>query len=103
MITKKAMLLRTLSFYNASKTWAINNGYKQCDGNLDYFLWAIFSLYNFEKERKGMGKKLGTFENFDNVETQNKHEVSLGSCLFKMHLSFLKILAWVGFYHGEFL
>ena len=41
-----------------------------------------------------MGKKLGTFENFDNVETQNKHEVSLGSCLFKMHLSFSKIVAW---------
>ena len=32
-----------------------------------------------------MGKKLGSFENF---------EVSLGSCLFKMHLSFSKIVAW---------
>ena len=31
---------------------------------------------------------------FDNVETQNKHEVSLGSCLFKTHPSFSKILAW---------
>ena len=31
---------------------------------------------------------------FDKVETQNKHEFTLGSCLFKMHLSFLKILAW---------
>ena len=57
----------------------------QCDGNLDCFLLAFFSLYNPRKERNGMGKKLGSFENF---------EVSLGSCLFKMHLSFSKIVAW---------
>ena len=37
---------------------------------------------------------MGYIWKFDNVETQNKHEVSLGSCLFKMHLSFSKILAW---------
>ena len=39
------------------------------------------------------GREMGYIWNFDSVETQNKHEVSLGSCLFKMHLSFLKILA----------
>ena len=37
---------------------------------------------------------MGYIWKFDNVETQNKHEVGLGSCLFKMRLSFLKILAW---------
>ena len=43
---------------------------------------------------------------FDNGETQNKHAIGLGSCSFKMHLSFLKILAWTlerVFYRGEFL
>ena len=36
---------------------------------------------------------MGYIWKFDNVETQNKHEVSLGSFLLKMQLSFLKILA----------
>ena len=34
-----------------------------CDGNLDCFLRAIFSLYNPGKEKNGMGKKWGAFEN----------------------------------------
>ena len=37
---------------------------------------------------------MGYIWKFDNVETQNKHEVSLGFCLFKMHLSFSKY--WLG-------
>ena len=37
---------------------------------------------------------MGYIWKFENVETQNKHEVSLGSCLFKTQLSFSKILAW---------
>ena len=37
---------------------------------------------------------MGYIWKFDNVEAQNKHEVSLGSCLFKIRLSFSKILAW---------
>ena len=63
----------------------------RCGGNLNCFLWAIFSLCDPGTEKNGMGEKWGTF---DNVETQHQHEVSLGPCLFKMHLSFLKILAW---------
>ena len=43
---------------------------------------------------------MGYIWKFDNVETQNKHEVSLGSCLFKMHLSFLKY--WLGHLSGFF-
>ena len=48
---------------------------------------------------------MGYIWKFDYVETQNKHVVSLGSCLFKMHLSFLNIGLdpWLGFYHCEFL
>ena len=38
---------------------------------------------------------MGYIWKFDNVETQNKHEISLGSLLLKMQLSFLKILAWI--------
>ena len=37
---------------------------------------------------------MGYIWKFENVETQKKHEVSLGSCLFKTQLSFSKILAW---------
>ena len=37
---------------------------------------------------------MGHIWKFDNVETQNKHEISLDSFLLKMHLSFSKILAW---------
>ena len=38
---------------------------------------------------------MGYIWKFDNVETQNKHEVSLGSCLLKIPFFFLgKILAW---------
>ena len=37
---------------------------------------------------------MGYIWKFDNVETQNKHKVSLGSCLFKMPLSFSKY--WLG-------
>ena len=37
---------------------------------------------------------MGYIWKFDNMETQNKHEVSLGSHSFRIHLSFLKILAW---------
>jgi len=36
---------------------------------------------------------MGYIWKFVNVETQNKHEVSLGSCLCKMNLSFFEILA----------
>ena len=35
----------------------------QCDGNLDCFLLAIFSLYILGMEKNGMGKKWGAFEN----------------------------------------
>ena len=55
----------------------------------------------------GMGKEWGTFENLTKWKKQNKYAVSLGSCSFKMHLLFLKILASTlergFFYHGEFL
>ena len=70
---------------------------------MNCFLWAIFSLYDPGKEKNGMRERWGTF---DNMETQHQHKVSLGPCLFKMHLSFSKNLAWtlnqvfikVGFY-----
>ena len=44
----------------------------RCDGNLDYFLWAIFSLYDLGKEKNGTGKKWGTFENL----TMWKHKTN---------------------------
>ena len=75
----------------------------RCDGNLDGFLWAIFSLYNPKKEKNGIGKKKGYIWKFDNVETQNKHEVSLGSCLLKIPSFFWENIGldpWAGFYHG---
>ena len=75
----------------------------RCDGNLDYFLWEIFSLYNLGKnkrmgwERDGVHLKILT-------KWKHKQTLSLGSCLLKMHLSFFKY--WLGplsgFYHGEF-
>ena len=48
---------------------------------------------------------MGYIWKFDNVETQKKHEVSLGSYLFEMRLSFQKywLGPWEGFYYGEFL
>ena len=51
------------------------------------------------------GREMGYIWKFYNVETPNKREVSLGSCLFKMHLSFRNIGLdpWADFYHGEFL
>ena len=64
-----------------------------------------FLFIDLERKKNGMGKKWGYSWKFDNVETQNKHEVSLGPCLFKMNLSFSKIglNPWLGFYHGDFL
>ena len=62
-----------------------------CDGSLNCFLLVIFSLLEPGSEKNGMGKKWGTFEN---VETQNKHEVSSCYCSFKMHLAFSKY--WLG-------
>ena len=41
-------------------------------GNLNSFLWAIFSLYNLGKEKNGMGKKWGTFE----ILTMWKHKTN---------------------------
>ena len=48
---------------------------------------------------------MGYIWKFDKMETQNEHKVSLGPCLFKMHLLFSKIgwNPWLGFYYGEFL
>ena len=46
----------------------------QRDGNLDCFLWAIFSLYNPREEKTGMGKEWGTFENL----TEWKHKTNGG-------------------------
>ena len=63
----------------------------QCDGNLDCFLLAIFSLYKPRKEKNGMGKKWGSFENLPMWKHKTKHKVCLGSCSFKMHLSFSNI------------
>jgi len=37
---------------------------------------------------------MGLERNWVHVETQNEHEVSLGSCLYKMHLAFLQY--WLG-------
>ena len=37
---------------------------------------------------------MGHIWKFNNVETQNKHVVSLGLCSFKMHLSFFRTFAW---------
>ena len=44
----------------------------RCYGNLDCFLLAIFSLYNPGKEKNGMEKKWGTFENL----TMWKHKTN---------------------------
>ena len=51
-----------------------------CDGNLDCFKQSFLFMI---LERKRMGWETnGIHLKIDNVEMPNKHEVSLGSCVF---------------------
>ena len=65
----------------------------RCDGNLDYFLREIFSLYNLGKnKRMGWERDGGTFENFDKVETQTNTKFRF---LLTQNASIIfQILAW---------